>query len=95
MKRFHVVKRPKKLAPLGTVDLIVLSKLLIMYFVFSGDMLHRKESLAELIENLSHGRYLPAKVPAIDAYRKSIYLGHLMGGTPPLQLALLRTRIWR
>jgi hypothetical protein len=40
---------------------------------------HRRKYLAERIGNLSHGRYLPVKVPAIDTYRKSIHLGLLTG----------------
>ena len=46
-----------------------------MYLVFEGVMLHRKGCLAELIEILSDaGIYLPAKVLALDTYRKSIHI---------------------
>jgi hypothetical protein len=48
-----------------------------MYTVFEGEMLHHRRYLAERIENLSHGRYLPVKVPAVDIYRKGIHLGLL------------------
>jgi hypothetical protein len=50
-----------------------------MYLVFEGDILHRKEYLAELIENSSHERYLPVQVLVLDTYRKRIHLGHLTG----------------
>jgi hypothetical protein len=79
VKGFHVAKRPKKFAPLGAVDLVVLFRWLIMYLVFEGEIFHRREYLAERIENLSHERYLPDKALAIDIYRKSIHLGHLTG----------------
>ena len=41
-----------------------------MYLVFKSEMLHRREQMAERIENLCHGRYLPIEVPAGDIYNE-------------------------
>jgi hypothetical protein len=57
-------------------------------------MLHRKEYLAELIENLSHERYLPVQVLVLDTYRREYILVTSRGYTSGLQLARLRTGIW-
>ena len=46
-----------------------------MCLVFKSEMLHRREHSAERIGNLSHGRYLPVEVLAVDIYRKGILLG--------------------
>ena len=49
-----------------------------MYLVFKSEMLHRREQMAERIENLCHGRYLPIEVPAEDKYNE----GHFHLGLP-------------
>ena len=41
-----------------------------MYLMFKSEMLHRREQMAERIENLCHGRYLPIEVPAEDIYEE-------------------------
>src|SRR6266436_5290036 len=46
-----------------------------MYSVSKSEMFHRREYLAERIENLGHGRYLPVEVPAVDIYGKGKHLG--------------------
>jgi hypothetical protein len=38
-------------------------------------MLHRREQLAERIENLCDRRNLPVEAPTVDMYRKGIHLG--------------------
>jgi hypothetical protein len=84
VKGLHVVKWPKKFAPLGSVDLIISFRSPITqppYYcpvtvpVFESEMLHRREILTERIENLSCGRYLRVVVVAVDGYRKGIHLG--------------------
>src|ERR1700674_877731 len=50
-----------------------------MYLVYESEMLHRGKYLAKRIENLSHGRYLPVKVPTVDTYVKCIHLGLVLG----------------
>jgi hypothetical protein len=46
-----------------------------MFLVSKSEMLHRREHLAERIENLCHGRDLPVEVPAVDIYEKGTHLG--------------------
>jgi hypothetical protein len=41
-----------------------------MNIVRKSEMLHRREYLAERIEDLSHGGYLPVEVPAVDNHGK-------------------------
>jgi hypothetical protein len=50
-----------------------------MYLVYESEIFHHGESLTKRIENLSHGRYLPVKVPAVDTYVKGIHLGLVLG----------------
>jgi hypothetical protein len=51
-----------------------------MYLVHESEMLHRREHLAKRIENLSHGRYLPVKVPTVDTYVKGMHVSILVLG---------------
>jgi hypothetical protein len=54
-----------------------------MYLVFKSEMLHRREQMAERIENLCHGRYLPIEVPAEDKYGEGrVHLGLPKGIDP-------------
>ena len=46
-----------------------------MFLVLKGEMLHRRNNLAERIDNLCHRRYLPVEVPAEDIYAKAKYVG--------------------
>jgi hypothetical protein len=41
-----------------------------MFLVFKSEIFHRREHLAERMENLCHGRYLPVDVRAADTYGK-------------------------
>src|SRR6266403_255910 len=45
-----------------------------MFIEFESETLHRGEHLAERIENLCNGRYLPVEMTAEDTYSKGIYL---------------------
>ena len=73
----RVAKRPKKVASLDLVDIIVLftGRRLTMDLVLMTEVLHRGEHLAKSIANLCHGRFLLVKVPAINRYTKVIYVG--------------------
>ena len=71
-KGLHIAKRPKKFAPLGAVDLIVLFRRPIMNFVRKSEMFRGGEYWAERIENLGHGGYLPVEVPGADTNEKGI-----------------------
>jgi hypothetical protein len=74
-KGLHVHKRAEKSPPLDGVDLVVFFRRTTMYLAFKNKMLHHIKHLAERIENLGHGRYLPVEVLAVDPYGKGIHLG--------------------
>ena len=74
-KGLHVAKRPKKVAPLDPVDVIVLFRRLTMHFMFKSELLHWREHLAKRIANLCYGRYLRVELPAINRYEKGVHIG--------------------
>ena len=70
----------ERTAPLGAIDVIVLFRRQIMYFVFKSEILSGREDLTERTR-FCHGRYLPVEVLRNDTYGRAYVPASPLGQT--------------